>query len=325
MALYPSCSSTSRLPPISLPAELHKDSQDDSTASAPSFKKAQQPPASSEAVAKTAQPPAFKEQGSYRNFVTIGCPLQAQPQLQPTAPAVVPSPSFFDVPSGYCGSAGSAAAGQTPWIVPSVSRIECEPGNAGSAAAGQTFEPGTARMALYPSSSPAELHEDSQDDSTASAPSFKKARQPPASPTCADSQSSAPPFDPKACGNHLGDKKRKCGWWGRKGCNELPPSYWSSKSTKDPAIDMVVEFFQLRLDRNGEPISNKFGTPEQRDKGWWRLPITSSGNSSSEQFKEPKTAWHGTNFRCVYSIMYHEELVESKENIKNGTTGVYRS
>ena len=62
-------------------------------------------------------------------------------------------------------------------------------------------------------------------DDSASAPSVKRQRQPPASATCAHSQSLAPPFHPDACGHHLGDKSRRIAFWGKKGHKLLPNSY----------------------------------------------------------------------------------------------------
>jgi hypothetical protein len=180
---------------------------------------------------------------------------------------------------------------------------------------------------LPPISSPAELPvpphapEDSRSDS-ASAPSVKRQRQPPASSTCAHSQSLAPPFHPDACGNHLGDKSRTLAVWGKKGRKNLPDSYWDDKCSEIPTIDFVLKFFQLRHDRNGDAMSNKLGMPEQQENGWWRLPIKSPGKSFGEQWC---TAWHGTNFKCLYSILYHDELLESNKegHMKQDLPGVY--
>ena len=92
-----------------------------------------------------------------------------------------------------------------------------------------------------------------------------------------------------------------------------------------PSIDFVLEFFQFRHDRNGAAMSNKLGKPEQQEKGWWRipiLPITFPGKSSGEQWS---TAWHGTNFSCLYSILYHDELLDSNKegHMKQDLPGVY--
>ena len=99
-------------------------------------------------------------------------------------------------------------------------------------------------------------------DDSASAPSVKRQRQPPASATCAHSQSLAPPFDPDACGHHLGDKSRKMSYWGKAGRKLLPNSYWNDRCLEMTTVDIVLEFFRLRQDRNGEPMSNKLGMPE---------------------------------------------------------------
>jgi hypothetical protein len=236
-----------------------------------------------------------------------------------------------------------------------VSCVGCESGNASSAEAGPTCESGNASSAqtvppvespLPPISLPAELPvpphapEDSRSDQaspprleamaavsddSASAPSVKRQRQLPASSSCAHSKSLAPPFHKDACGNHLRDKSRILAVWGRKGRNQLPKSYWDDKCPEMPSIDFVLEFFQFRHDRNGAAMSNKLGKPEQQEKGWWRipiLPITSPGKSSGEQWS---TAWHGTIFSCLYSILYHDELLESNKegHMKKDLQGVY--
>ena len=233
-------------------------------------------------------------------------------------------------PTRESGNASSAEAGPT-----------CESGNASSA---QTVPP--IESPLPPISLPAELPvpphapEDSRSDQaspprleamaavsddSASAPSVKRQRQLPASSSCAHSKSLAPPFHKDACGNHLRDKSRILAVWGRKGRNQLPKSYWDDKCPEMPSIDFVLEFFQCRHDRNGAAMSNKLGKPEQQEKGWWRipiLPITSPGKPSGEQWS---TAWHGTKFSCLYSILYHHELLESNKegHMKKDLQGVY--
>jgi len=65
---------------------------------------------------------------------------------------------------------------------------------------------------------------------------------------------------------------------------------------------MIQEFFRLRQDRNGKPMSEIFGPAVKHQDGWWSLPIKRSpaGASFGEGW-EP--AWHGTNFNCIYSIL----------------------
>ena len=122
----------------------------------------------------------------------------------------------------------------------------------------------------------------------------------------ASSQFSAPPFDSGACGNT--DPSRNISFWGRKCQKLLSQSYWNSKCEETPAINLVLEFINMRHDRNGEPLSKKLGPVEKHPDGWWRLPIASARKSFGGQWS---TAWHATTFSCLYSIMYHEELLET--------------
>ena len=89
-----------------------------------------------------------------------------------------------------------------------------------------------------------------------------------------------------------------------------------------PNIDTILNFFRLRQDRNGDAMSWKFSKPEQHNNGFWRLPIASFASPCGEQWS---TAWHGTQFQCLYSILYHERLLESTEkgHMKNNLQGVY--
>ena len=51
--------------------------------------------------------------------------------------------------------------------------------------------------------------------------------------------------------------------WGKRGKkllnNRITPSYL--QNLDDPTIELVLEFFRLRKDHNGQPMSNKFGCP----------------------------------------------------------------
>ena len=221
-----------------------------------------------------------------------------------------------------------------------------ESGNASSSRVVPTFESGNASSApgpasrrmrtaherrvrpivqppLSPISMPANLPEDSGSD-LSSSPCVKRQRQPLASSSCAHSPSCAPLFDPGACGNHLKDKSRKGpDVWGKKGRNKLSSSYWANRCREDPIIDFVWEFFQFRHDRNNNPMSNKLGMPEKEPGGWWRIPILSNRSSGESSGGQWKTAWHGTNFPCLYSILYHDEMLESNTegHIKKGPPG----
>ena len=200
-----------------------------------------------------------------------------------------------------------------------------ESGNASSSRAGPTCESGNASSAPGPVVQPALSPEDSGSDSSSS-PSVKRQRQHLASSSCAHSQSYAPPFDPGACGNHLKDKSRKGpDVWGKKGRNKLPDSYWANRRGEDPSFDFVLEFFKFRLDHNNNPMSNKLGMPAKETDGWWRFPILSNRSSGESNGGEWKTAWHGTTFGCIYSILYHEEMLESKTegHMKKNLQGVY--
>ena len=214
-----------------------------------------------------------------------------------------------------------------------------ESGNASSSRVVPTFESGNASSApgpasrrmrtaherrvrpivqppLSPISMPANLPQDSGSD-LSSSPCVKRQRQP--------RQCLAPPFDPDSCGNHLKDGSRTVAPWGKTGRKKLSKLYWDNMCTEEPTIDCVLDFFHWRLDRNGVPMSNKLGKPKNQKKGWWRfpmLPIKSPGNSSGEQWN---IAWHGTNFECLYSIVYHDEMLESnqKGHMKANLQGVY--
>ena len=178
-----------------------------------------------------------------------------------------------------------------------------ESGNASSSRAGPTCESGNASSAPGPVVQPALSSEDSGSDSSSS-PSVKRQRQHLASSSCAHSQSCAPLFDPGACGNHLKDKSRKGpDVWGKKGGNKLPDSYCANMRSEDPSFDFVLEFFKFRLDHNNNPMSNKLGMPAKETDGWWRFPILSNRSSGESNGGEWKTAWHGTTYGCIYSIL----------------------
>jgi len=84
--------------------------------------------------------------------------------------------------------------------------------------------------------------------------------------------------------------------------NELPESYWIHRCPETPGIDMVLEFFKLREDRHGKALFDIFGTPVQHAKGWWRLPNTARWSPNRAPGGDWHIAWHGTNFKCIYSI-----------------------
>ena len=126
----------------------------------------------------------------------------------------------------------------------------------------------------------------------------------------------APPYDSGACGNPY--ELRNETFWGRRSFRLLPESYWNSKCDETPAIDLVLDFMNLRHDRNGEPLSKKLGPVEKHPDGWWRLPIVSALKPSGGYWS---TAWHATKYSCLYSIMYHEQLQES--NIRSNLRGVW--
>ena len=200
-----------------------------------------------------------------------------------------------------------------------------ESGNASSSRAGPTCESGNASSAPGPVVQPALSPEDSGSDSSSS-PSVKRQRQHLASSSCAHSQSCAPLFDPGACGNHLKDKSRKGpDVWGRRGRNKLSSSYWANRRREDPIIDFVWEFFQFRHDRNNNPMSNKLGMPEKEPDGWWRFPILSNRSSGESSGGQLKTGRLGTTFPCIYSILYHDEMLESNTegHMKKNLQGVY--
>ena len=171
----------------------------------------------------------------------------------------------------------------------------CESGNASSAPG-----PGRRRMRknherhVRPGAQPplSPISPEDSGSNLSSSPCGKRRRKP--------RQCIAPLFDPDSCGNPLKDGSRQLASWGRNGMNKLPSSYWTSDGKPrgcpdEPTIECVLDFFHLRQDRNGDPMSKKLGEPTNHTKGWWRfpiLPIKSPGNSSGEQWK---LAWHGTN------------------------------
>ena len=120
----------------------------------------------------------------------------------------------------------------------------------------------------------------------------------------------APPYDSGACGNPY--ELRNETFWGRRSFRLLPESYWNSKCDETPAIDLVLDFMNLRHDRNGEPLSKKLGPVEKHPDGWWRLPIVSARKSFRGQWS---TAWHA-----------HSHLVEQlqESNIRSNLRGVMR-
>ena len=134
------------------------------------------------------------------------------------------------------------------------------------------------------------------------------------------SSGQAPPFDDHAQGNHLEANSRKNAFWGKRGVkllnNRIAPSYL--QNLDDPTIELVVEFFRLREDHNGQPMSNKFGKPLQLTDGWWKLPLRSAEKNACW-----KSAFHGTKWSNVYCILESGELLESDKYMKNGLKGVY--
>ena len=48
------------------------------------------------------------------------------------------------------------------------------------------------------------------------------------------------------------------------------------------------------------------GEPEKLSDGWWRVPLELTDKPVSDELN---TAWHGTRMSCLYSILYHEQLV----------------
>jgi hypothetical protein len=145
---------------------------------------------------------------------------------------------------------------------------------------------------------------------------------------------SVPPFDPEACGKRTAGKKSEEGCqeagpqqdvWGNKGLRKLPTAYWNEKLEErdTSSTDRALQFLQMRTDRNGIPIVNKLGEPVKYHNGWWRLRIESCSQSVDTTGWE--AAWHGPHFPCIYSVLFHGELLESRDNwnTQQAREGVY--
>ena len=132
---------------------------------------------------------------------------------------------------------------------------------------------------------------------------------------------SVPPFDPEA----HGEKISTAMFWGRNGCKKLPSTYWNQgfEERDTPDIKRVLRFLQMRKDWNGNSIADKLGKPVKREDGWWCLPIKSCNRSVDAT--RLQVAWHGTQFLCIYSVLFQGRLLESKDvwNTKQSRDGVY--
>jgi len=89
---------------------------------------------------------------------------------------------------------------------------------------------------------------------------------------------------------------------GEKNMKKLPESYRIHRCPETPTIDMVLEFFELRKDRDGKALSDILGSPEPHEKGWWRLAIMKTDLPNRALGGDWQPAWHGTHFKCIYSI-----------------------
>ena len=123
-------------------------------------------------------------------------------------------------------------------------------------------------------------------------------------------------------------------------------------NAQKPDIATAMQFFRIRKQVNGREIYEMLGPMERKADSWFRflyIGASSSDDDYESRLREAQeelvkmkkiknnhdssqlrwqTAWHGTSWDCIYSILYFgkitgNEYVEWCENYTNGRVGVY--
>ena len=92
----------------------------------------------------------------------------------------------------------------------------------------------------------------------------------------------------------------------------------------------MLAFLRARADKVGRPIADGLGSPERCGDGWVCMPQLSARRKEEERTADPEwpSALHGTPVGCLYSVLYHDTLLESRnrdrgERFLTGRPGVY--
>lgn len=121
-----------------------------------------------------------------------------------------------------------------------------------------------------------------------------------------------PGFCPDACGEPKD--------WNGTGVE----AYWNARVAKnfsdlgncETDVEKMVQFLRMRSDPDGEPVSQRLGDPCPRGDGWFSLDFletTAVVKANLENLGWTR-AWHGTKIECLYSILYHGRLFESRDS-----------
>ena len=124
-----------------------------------------------------------------------------------------------------------------------------------------------------------------------------------------------PPFDEGCYGNpKIWKEEQEVVYWGAWGRKQLPIVKGARAD-----IGSILEFLEIRMDKDGHPVRDLIGDPQPQTHGWYRcewksfdleqLPTQSTGEFGPKA--EWKRAWHGCKLEGLYSIMYRGSLCES--------------
>ena len=137
----------------------------------------------------------------------------------------------------------------------------------------------------------------------------------------------APAFDPAAHGrpSDWNDKRARL-FWGR----SAKRRFKDAPAAVQPDVNTILELLRTRLGADGRPVLDLLGPPVAQGDGWTsfaRLGFTAEEQASLEE-KGWERAWHGCKFEAVYSILYHGQLHESRDQEQgdrflSGAPGVY--
>ena len=137
-------------------------------------------------------------------------------------------------------------------------------------------------------------------------------------------------FDPGAFGTPEDWNSRVAyATWNRRQAQHYEPGSFPVSPS-----ERLADFYTLldcRSDREGLPLSRRFGPALEVESNWFRLPWLSSGGDGVIDALESEgwvRAWHGTKLEALYSQIYFGRLfssssVQQGERFFSGSPGVY--